>query len=376
MHGTFKSVLSKCIDEKRDWAAEILFVLFVLRQMPNADSQFSPFDLVYGFRVRTPLDALYYGIFECEAETLDVCEWVCGVAERLELLRDCAALNAAKAKEKRVDFMNRGAKLREFSKDEKVLYRIPGLSCKLSDSWEGPYVVRDRVGTVNYRIYREEKPKNHKVVHVNCLKKYINSGSVARLDVVIEEVQSKSHKLSGVRDGYCQELDIVLKEYKAVFSDRPGDTKVVQMSIETGDHPPFRQAPYSVPIGIRDKVKKELDSLEDAGIIERSDSPWASPLVPVKKPDGSVRLCVDFRRLNLVTTKEPYYIPGLEEIIHKVGKCKVLSKVDLAKGFHQVGVRDEDREKTAFICPFGKFHYRRMLKRFRGYKLNFSSFLN
>ncbi len=147
---------------------------------------------------------------------------------------------------------------------------------------------------MNYRIYREEKPKNHKVVHVNCLKKYINSGSVARLDVVIEEVQSKSHKLSGVRDGYCQELDIVLKEYKAVFSDRPGDTKVVQMSIETGVYPPFRQAPYSVPIGIRDKVKKKLDSLEDTGIIERSDSPWASPLVPVKKPNGSVRLCVDF----------------------------------------------------------------------------------
>ncbi len=61
-----------------------------------------------------------------------------------------------------------------------------------------------------------------------------------------------------------------------------------------------------------------------------------------------------------MTTKEPYYIPGLEEIIHKVGKCKVLSKVDPAKGFHQVGVCDEDGEKTAFICPFGKFHYRRM----------------
>ncbi len=57
-----------------------------------------------------------------------------------------------------------------------------------------------------------------------------------------------------------------------------------------------------------------------------------------------------------MTTKEPYYIPGLEEIIHKVGKCKVLSKVDPAKGFHQVGVCDEDGEKTAFICPFGKFH--------------------
>ncbi len=173
MHSTLKSVLSKCIDAKRDWAAQIPFVLFILRQMPNSDSLFSPFDLVYGFRVRTPLDALYHGIFECEVEKLNVCEWVGGAAERLELLRDCASLNAAKAKEKRVELMNKGSKMRVFSVGDMVLYRIPGLSCKLADSWEGPYVMSDRVGTVNYRIHREGKHKNQKVVHVNCLKKYV-----------------------------------------------------------------------------------------------------------------------------------------------------------------------------------------------------------
>lgn len=77
------------------------------------------------------------------------------------------------------------------------------------------------------------------------------------------------------------------------------------MSINTEGKGPLRQPPYSVPIGITDKVKSELDALEEAGVIEWSDSPWASPLVPVRKPDGAVRLCVDFQRLNAITVVEP-----------------------------------------------------------------------
>ena len=87
---------------------------------------------------------------------------------------------------------------------------------------------------------------------------------------------------------------------------------------------------------------------------------WASPLVPVRKKDGGLRLCVDFRRVNAVTVKEPYYIPGFEEMLEMVGKGKVLSKVDLSKGFHQVEVAEEDRDKTCFVCPFGKFRFIRM----------------
>lgn len=80
----------------------------------------------------------------------------------------------------------------------------------------------------------------------------------------------------------------------------------------------------------------------------------------MKKSDGGIRLCVDFCKLNSVTVREPYYIPGFEEMVEKVGVGRVLSKIDLAKGFHQVEVVESDRKKTAFICPFGKFQYRRM----------------
>ncbi len=96
--------------------------------------------------------------------------------------------------------------------------------------------------------------------------------------------------------------------------------------------------------------------MEEQGIIERCRSNWASPLVPVRKPDGNVRLCVDYRRLNDVTND----IPSFDEMIEKVGAGRVMSKIDLAKGFHQVVVDEKDRDKTCFICPFGKFRYRRM----------------
>ncbi len=361
MHGTLKAVLGKCIDENIDWVDQLNFVLFVLREMPHKDSGFSPFDLVYGFRVRTPLDALYHGLYECDSSKLSVNDWVLRMSERLEAMRDSAALGMAKGKESRMQYLNRGTKLREFKEGDRVLYRVPGMTCKMSDSWQGPYLVIKRVGAVNYRIARIGKIKHSKVVHVNCLKCFKARVNINRLDVVIEEESESKSVLKGVCEGFVQsELDTILSDFDDVFSDKPGNTDKVVMSIETTGEEPVRQVPYSVPLGIREKVREEIASLENQGIIERCQSKWASPLVPVRKPDGSLRLCVDYRKLNQQTVKEPYYIPSFNEMVEKVGGGRVLSKIDLAKGFHQVVVKVEDRDKTSFICPFGKYRYIRM----------------
>ncbi len=361
MHGTMKGILGKCISDGLDWVEQLSFVMYVLRQMPHADSGYSPFDLVYGFRVRTPLDALYHGLYEAEMDKLSVCDWVMRMAERLERVRDSAALRVSKSRESRMQYLNRGTKLRVFKVGDLVLYRVPGMTCKLADSWEGPYKVVEKKGAVNYKIGKIGKEKHAKVVHVNCLKEYRERASICRLDVVVEEQSEETSILSGVCDGYKEEdIQGLLSEYDDVFSEVPGNTERVTMTIDTGDSQPIRQMPYSVPLGIREKVRDELKSLEECGVIERCDSNWASPLVPVRKADGGIRLCVDYRKLNAVTEKEPYYIPGFDEMVEKVGTGKVLSKVDLAKGFHQVLVDRKDRDKTCFICPFGKFRFIRM----------------
>ena len=85
----------------------------------------------------------------------------------------------------------------------------------------------------------------------------------------------------------------------------------------------------------------------EADIVALSTSPWASPILPVTKPDGSVRVCVDYRKLNEVTAKDPYYMPTLDDILERVGSCHVLSQLDLAK---QVKVAAGSHEKTAFIA--------------------------
>ncbi len=361
MHGTFKGILGKCVSEGVDWVGQVNFVLYVLRQMPHADSGFSPFDLVFGYRVRTPLDALYHGLYEVDSQKLNVCEWVRCMAERLERMRECAAVKMVKSKQSRLNYANRGCKLREFKVGQLVLYRVPGMQSKLADSWEGPYKVRERMGEVNYRIGKVDTEKHAKVVHVNCLKEYKERLEVNRIDVVLEEGTSERNVLSGECEGYVEsELEELLSRYECLFVGKPGCTDLVQLKIDTGSSPPIRQTPYSVPLGVREDVKRELELLERSGIIERSCSPWASPLVPVKKKDGGIRLCVDFRRVNTVTVREPYYIPGFDEMVERVGVGRVLSKLDLEKGFHQVVVDVEDRMKTAFVCPFGKFQFKRM----------------
>ncbi len=184
-----------------------------------------------------------------------MCEWVRGMAEKLELIRDCAELRMAKNKEGRMKFLNRGCKTREFVVGDLMLYRIPGMKCKLSDSWEGPYEVLQRVGEVNYKISRKGMPKHARIVHVNCLKKFKERFAVNRLDVVLEDSKEEECLLRGECEGYMQEeIDGLLEEFGEVFSDAPGSTEEVILSIDTGDALPIRQAPYSVPLGIRSIV--------------------------------------------------------------------------------------------------------------------------
>ncbi len=103
---------------------------------------------------------------------------------------------------------------------------------------------------MNYRIGKVGSERHTKVVHINCLKKYKERLAVRRLDVVVEESEEERNVLRGVCEGFEQsELDELMREFEAVFSDKPGSTSVVKMTIDTGDSPPIRQTPYSVPMG-------------------------------------------------------------------------------------------------------------------------------
>ena len=139
-----------------------------------------------------------------------------------------------------------------------------------------------------------------------------------------------------------------------MLRDVPGKTNLVYHSIPTGDTCPVRLPPYRLEQKAQDTLREEIKTLLGPGIIRPSINPWAPPIVPVPKKDGTRRMCVDYRKLNSITTNVPYPHPNIEQLIANVGNSSYITTFDLTKGY-QVPVKKDQIEKTAFITPYGKY---------------------
>lgn len=109
-----------------------------------------------------------------------------------------------------------------------------------------------------------------------------------------------------------------------------------------------------------DVVKTHINQLLEAQVIREICSPYASPIVLVKKKDGGLRMCVDYRQLNSKTRKDAFPLPRIEETLDALTGARWFSTLDLASGYNQVPVTEGDKPKTAFCTPFGLFEWNRM----------------
>jgi len=121
---------------------------------------------------------------------------------------------------------------------------------------------------------------------------------------------------------------------------------------------PFKLPSRRVPIHLQSESDKEIKKLIQSGIVEPSQSKYCSPPVLVRKKDGSIRFCIDYRRLNKDTIKDSYPLPKISEAIDSIGKnSKYFTKLDLAMGYHHVPIAPEDKHKTAFSSRLGLLQY-------------------
>ena len=178
---------------------------------------------------------------------------------------------------------------------------------------------------------------------------------------------------------YREQFKQLCKEFEDIFSKDStdiGKTPLITMDTDTGDSPPVCQKPYNLPLKHREWVQKELETLERAGVIVRSISPWASPIVivPKKTEPGEPprrRLCVDYRVINSllpevqkahskakgVLTLVP--LPQIDHIYARLRGSKIFSTFDLRSGYHHMALSLEARAKSTFVTPMDKFEFTR-----------------
>ena len=158
-----------------------------------------------------------------------------------------------------------------------------------------------------------------------------------------------------------RKLRALLYRYEHIFdwnNDTIGHTDLIKHKIIIDkDAMPISHRPYRISPIEAEYLKKELDKYCKLGIITPSNSPWAAPIILVKKKNGEYRMVVDYRKLNAITKKDAYPLPRIDDLLDALGKAKVFSALDMRAGFHQVPLDETSKELTAFTTKYGTYHY-------------------
>ncbi|CAH1376191.1 unnamed protein product [Tenebrio molitor] len=139
-----------------------------------------------------------------------------------------------------------------------------------------------------------------------------------------------------------------------------GCTNVLEMDLHLTDDQPVFYRPYRMSFSERGEVQRIVQELKEADIIEETDSPFASPVLLVRKKSGEFRMCVDYRALNKKTVKQHYPLPHIDDQLDRLRGQVYYTSLDLSGAYHQVPMSSDARQKTAFITPDGVYCFKRM----------------
>ena len=189
------------------------------------------------------------------------------------------------------------------------------------------------------------------LINAMTASKMLRKGCQGYLEFVVDRRQ----------EGTRLEDILIVKEFPDVFPDDisglPPDREVeftidLIPDTEPISIPPYRMAPAELR-----ELKAQLEEFLSKGFIRLSISPWGAPVLFMKKKDGSLRLCIDYRQLNKVTIRNQYPLPRIDELFDQLQGSRVYSKIDLRSGYHQLRVQDSDVPKTAFRTRYGHYEF-------------------
>ena len=390
-HQTLKNMIKTyCFDTKRDWDEGIHLLLFAVRESVQESLGFSPFELVFGHSVRGPLKLLKEKILADNNESLNLLQYVSDFRTRLTEASEIAKSNLQSAQKTMKDNYDKKTVKRSFVPGDKVLALLPIPGRPLQARYFGPYVIDKKVSDLNYVLKTPDRRKSKQLCHVNMLKLYIDRNStigfvksviVNNSDPVQVENDSKdicdvssdtiklknsdilsnlNSKLAHLPAQQQEDVRDLLQQYEHLFGDIPSRTDKLFHDVDIGESSAVKQHPYRLNPEKQRYLESEVQYLLDNDFIEPSISDWSSPCVLVPKPDGSYRMCTDYRKLNCVTKTDTFPIPRIDDCIDKVGNSKFVSKFDLLKGFWQVPLTERAKEISAFVTPQGLYQYKVM----------------
>ena len=376
-HQTMKKTLDKLGSSTKNWDEYLAPTLMALRTAPHAALGMSPFQLLFGREARTPISVLREGMEQTTKVPKNVLDYLDELYDKMDKAQALVHERDTKAKQDSKKIYDRGTKQEPLEPGDQVMVMVPKGIDSLTCQWEGPCKVLKKISDTTYLVHTpHRRGKKKSKYHRNLMKKYFVQVMSATVMLAADEqgdaevnvenkceypdLEKEVSKEYHLKEDQRRDLLQVLQQFKEVFHKTPGEARVKPFSIRTGDSKPVCQYPRRLPAKWKQKIQEEIKMLEGTGIITPSTSPWASPIVPVPKPNGDVRMCVDYRKINKITQDDIYPLPRVDHLLEDISQAKYITTLDLLKGYYQFPVSPEDRKKTAFITPTGKWEFNRM----------------
>ena len=171
-----------------------------------------------------------------------------------------------------------------------------------------------------------------------------------KLDIGLQDIKEREHL-----------IQILKNYYKNIRLSSVSDAKLlIKHEINLSDNIPTTCNPRPIPHSRRSAIDQQIQHFLESDCIEKSNSLYSAPIVPVVKKDGSIRMCIDYRKLNSKTIIANFPIPRSEDLLDDLKGCKYFSVIDLKSVYHHILIKEEDRPKTAFVTHDEKFHWKVM----------------